>query len=51
MAQKALKALGEYIFSCIGERPIDEVRPKDLVMVLRFIKEQGTADICLAEWW
>ena len=39
-ANKALRNLEDYVFPLIGSKSVDEVKPKDLVMVLRSIEEK-----------
>lgn len=42
---KALRVLESYVFPLIGETPIDEVKSKDLVAVLRSIEEKGLTEV------
>jgi hypothetical protein len=44
-ANKAIRNFEEYVFPLIGSRPIDEVKPKDLIMVLRYIEEKGFTEV------
>lgn len=44
-ANKALRNLEEYVFPLIGSKSIDDVKPKDLVMVLRSIEEKGFTEV------
>lgn len=44
-AFKALRILETYVFPLIGDKPIDEVKPKDLVGVLRSIEEKGVTEV------
>lgn len=44
-ANKAIRNFEEYVFPLIGSKPIDEVKPKDLVMVLRYIEEKGFTEV------
>ena len=42
---KALRVLETYVFPLIGDKPIDEVKSKDLVTVLRSIEEKGLTEV------
>ena len=42
---KALRVLESYVFPLIGDKPIDEVKSKDLVVVLRSIEEKGLTEV------
>lgn len=42
---KALRVLETYVFPLIGQIAIDEVKPKDLVAVLRSIEEKGLSEV------
>lgn len=44
-AERALKNLEDYVFPIIGKQPIDAVKPKDLVKVLRSLEESGYAEV------
>ena len=44
-AERALKNLECYVFPLLGKKPIDQIKPRDLNMVLGSIENQGYAEV------